>query len=298
MRPRIAKSPGSGDRATRVVIIGDSHIHAIKEALEARDAGATSQRVEAHRLIKMKQIRGESPAPKYSGIAKLAKAVRATLKVESHPIAQAFGDISLDNALKLARRLKQTDVLVSVLGGNQHAVFSTIQHPQPFDFMLPDANQQEPAAEGASLIPYNALYPYFKVALRDGDGETIARFRKATSARMIHLLAPPPKEPNSWIEEHHDTLFVAEGIARQGVSSPDLRLKFWHLQNRAMEEICAELNVEVLQSPANASEANGFLARTYFAGDATHANPRYGELVLQQLDAFLNGTGAVAGAVS
>ena len=145
-------------------------------------------------------------------------------------------------------------MLVSVIGGNQHAVFSTIQHPQPFDFMLPDSNGQEPTIDAASIIPFRTLYSYFRVALRDGDGETIRAFRKATSARMIHLLAPPPKNSNAWIEQHHDTLFVTEGIARSGLQ-PAAASEILAPANMAMEDICSDVDVEVLSSPAGASEA-------------------------------------------
>jgi hypothetical protein len=268
----------------RAVIIGDSHIHAIKDALQARGSNESAIRIEAKRLLKVKHL----PYPAKNEAGGLLASARKLLKGGARKTATAaLGDISFDEALKIARRLGPEDILVSVIGGNQHAVFSTIQHPQPFDFMLPGEATQDGSRTNTELVPFRALYPYFRVALRDGDGETIAALRKATSARMIHLLAPPPKRMNDWIEQHHDTMFVEEGLTQQGVSKPELRLRFWHLQNRAIHEICGELGVEVLGTPPGASDADGFLARAYYAGDATHANPRYGELVLQQLEAML-----------
>jgi hypothetical protein len=279
----------------RAVIIGDSHIHAIKDALQARGSTASDIRIEAKRLLKAKQL---SYAASDQGDGLLASA-RKFLKGGARKNATAaLGDISFDEALKIARRLGPADVLVSVIGGNQHAVFSTIQHPQPFDFMLPGEPAENGQLHDTELVPFRALYPYFRTALRDGDGETIAMFRKATSARMIHLLAPPPKRMNDWIEQHHDTMFVEEGLSQRGVSKPELRLRFWHLQNRAIREICDELRVEVLGTPHRASDPDGFLARAYYAGDATHANPRYGELVLQQLEAMLRHQIETPGAVS
>jgi hypothetical protein len=271
----------------RVVIIGDSHVHAIKDALEARGPSHAKGKIVAQRLLKSKPLPAIDGAPPQGRLRRLVGSARkiATGK-RPGAMTAVFGDVSLDDALKLARRLRPEDVLVSVIGGNQHAVFSTIQHPQPFDFELPDGAGRL-AAGGAELIPFRTLYPYFRAALRDGDGKTIATFRKSTSARMIQLLAPPPKRMNDWIEQHHDTLFVAEGLARQGVSKPELRLKFWQLQNRAIEEICIELGVEVLRPPESSLDPDGFLARPFFAGDATHANRRYGELVLEQLEAML-----------
>jgi hypothetical protein len=134
------------------------------------------------------------------------------------------------------------------------------------------------------LIPFRPLYEYFSEALRLGDGQTIAALRNSTKAQIVHLLAPPPKRENDYIEEHHDTLFAAAGISSLGVSPPGLRMKFWQLQNRAIEEICVELGIETLAPPRDAADPDGFLKRTFYAGDATHANARYGELVLQQLE--------------
>ena len=264
-----------------MVVIGDSHIHAIKEAIAARSSDDVHPSIEAMRLVKMKDALQSSPARRTA--VPIIGRVRNLLSGRSREQTK-FGDISFPQALKLARRLRPQDILISVIGGNQHAVFSTIQHPQRFDFMLPD--ETTAIAPKSELIPFQTLYPYFRSALREGDGKTIAAFRRATKARMIHLLAPPPKRKNHWIEAYHDTLFVGGGLERQGVSRPEFRMKFWRLQNRAIEEICADLDVEVLGIPAQASDPEGFLDRHYYAGDATHANRQYGELVLHQLDAL------------
>jgi len=279
-----ARSP-----AGRIVVIGDSHIHAVQEALKARGSTGTAVRIEAQRLLKMKQLRQPAESAPGRGTPGSFTWARRTLKGR-RPAAKvtALGDISFNDAIRIARRLRSEDILVSVIGGNQHAVLSTIQHPKPFDFMLPEETHLGEPVSGTELIPFHTLYSFFGLGLRNGDAKTIQAFRSSTSARMIHLLAPPPKRMNEWIEQHHDTLFVAEGLGRQGVSRPELRLKFWQLQNRALEEICAELGVEVLGPPADALDPNGFLARPYYAGDATHANLRYGELVLQQLEAVVD----------
>lgn len=273
----LSQKPIAFAAAGRVLIIGDSHIHAIKEALAARGRDGCARPIEAKRLVKMKQAgRRERAGPRGMPIVDRA---RSLLTGET---VTRMGDISLAEALKLARRLQPRDILVSVIGGNQHAVFSTIQHPQRFDFMLP--GEATPVARKSELVPFQTLYPYFRTALREGDGKTIAAFREATKARMIHLRAPPPKRKNHWIEAYHDTLFVGEGLGRRGVSTPELRMKFWRLQNRAIGEICAAIDVEVLDIPPEAADPDGFLDRQYYAGDATHANRQYGELVLHQLE--------------
>jgi hypothetical protein len=255
---RPATRMGTGKR--RIVLFGDSHIHAIQDALKLRGPERGDVHIEARRLLKQK-----------------ANAPHA----RSSPKAGTIGDTSFEDFLSVAATLRKTDVLVSVIGGNQHAVFGTIKHPLPFDFYSPE---NPIVQKHVSLIPYRMLYDQFLRGLRKGDGTMLVALRSATPARVVHLLAPPPKQKNAFIELYHDTHFAAEGIERLGVSSPALRMKFWHLQNRVLQEICGELGIELIPPPAEAMDPHGFLKRSCYAGDATHANIKYGELVLADLE--------------
>jgi hypothetical protein len=246
----------------RIVVFGDSHIHAIQEAIRHRKARHREVRVEALRLLKEKNNK-------------------------------IIGDTSFEAILDIVRGLSANDIFVTVIGGNQHAVFSTIQHPAAFDFLLP-GDSPDDVARNAELIPFRTLHDYFVSGIRSGDLKSIKALREATSAHVVHLLAPPPKGDNAFIEDYHDTRFAEEDIASLGVSSPALRMRFWRLQNLVIEEFCAELGIETLGPPAAARDPNGFLDRVCYANDATHANAEYGELVLQQLEAgFCQASGGV-----
>jgi hypothetical protein len=236
----------------RLVLFGDSHVHAIQEAIRHREAKGRTTAIEARRLLKVKNDK-------------------------------SIGNTTFEEFLEIARSLGPDDIVLSVIGGNQHAVFSTIKHPDAFDFLMPE-EEGVPVAEGATVIPYRTLFNLFADGIRGGDGKSIEALRKATVARMVHLIAPPPKGDNSFIEKYHDTRFAGENIASLGVSQPELRMKFWRLQNRAIRELCAKLGIEVLGPPDDACTADGALAPACYAKDATHANAAYGELVLQQLE--------------
>jgi hypothetical protein len=236
----------------RTIVFGDSHVHALQEAARHRAAKGRKTNVEIRRLLKVKG-------------------------------SKSLGDTPFDEIIEIARSLGGDDVLVTVIGGNQYAVFSTIQHLQAFDFLLPCDDPDEFAGD-AEVIPFRALADYFAGGIRNGDAESIRALRKATAAKVIQLIAPPPKRDNSFIEAYHDTRFAEEGIASLGVSSPELRMKFWRLQNLVVEQLCDDLGVGTLPPPDAARDADGFLARECYAKDATHANENYGELVLQQLE--------------
>ncbi len=264
----------------RVVLFGDSHIHAIQDAIEARRESGRDTFIEAHRLLKSKKA-ADGKGPRQW----LATRLRRILGAQSLGLragSRLVGDMTIESFYRIARTLGTDDVLVSVIGGNQYAVLSTVQHPRPFHFCMP--GEECHPGQGVELVPFRALEHFFVSGLRDGNGERLAALRRSTRAKMVHLLAPPPKRKNHYIEHYHDTHFAEEGIARLGVSNPKLRMKFWKLQNRAIEDICRELGIETVPPPLAARDQHGYLPRSFYAGDATHANVDYGELVSQQLE--------------
>lgn len=285
----------------RRLLFGDSHVHAIQEAIRHRENAGCPVPVEARRLLKQKSKRGDPPdqglgsqastiAGRPSWLSRLSGAkvrrddqpAAAAEGVEDAPLV-TIGDTSFEDFLVIARSLGPADILVSAVGGNQHAVVSTIQHPTPFDFALP-GDPSRLTDENVEMIPFRSMYNFFVSGVRHRDGESLAALRAATKARIIHLPSPPPKADNDFIIRYHDTQFATRGIAVTGVSPPNLRLKFWRLQNQVLGEVCEELGIEMLPVPEEACDADGFLARDYYAKDATHANEAYGELVLLQLE--------------
>ena len=234
----------------RIILFGDSHTYAVQRAIERRVVKEIAVPLKAHRLRKTK-----------NGIV--------------------MGDTSFEEFLAKASTLSDADVVVSMIGGNQHAVFSTVQHPRHFTFMLPG---DKAARDDAEIIPYRALAQHFEAGIRGRDGQSLEALRKAARGRVVHLQPPPPKRDNDHILRHHESRFAEDKIADLGVSTPELRMAFWQLQATLLASLCAELDIEVLPPPPGALDPDGFLAEAFYASDATHANPLYGELVLQQIE--------------
>lgn len=251
---RSARDTGRGNldlKAHRIVLFGDSHSYAVQRAIEKREGKGRQAPLSAHRLSKIKNGKQQ-------------------------------GDTSFEEFLDIVRPLTPEDVVLSMIGGNQHAVFSTIQHPQHFDFLEPGSPRRiEP---GAELIPYRILAEAFSTGIRNRDGKSLKALREATSARVVHVIPPPPKGDNEFIQKYHESVFANEGISERGVSSPALRMKFWSLQTKVLEQICSDLGVDVMMPPARACDPEGFLLPDFGANDATHGNPRYGELILREVE--------------
>ena len=114
----------------RIIIVGDSHTDAIKKALKKNyQSEHNNASIEAYRYFKRK---GDS----YIG------------DLEEHQIMQILSELSPE------------DLVVSTIGGNQHQVFSLVQHPVPFYVFTP-CLLQEKLAENLSIITYNQVFDYF-----------------------------------------------------------------------------------------------------------------------------------------
>lgn len=244
-----------------IMVIGDSHVDAIKRAIKVRRMGGAETEVSAYRLSKMKNDK-------------------------------LIGDMSFQDCIDKIRTLGPEDIVVSAIGGNQHAVFGTIQHPTPFDFF---EQGDDPVASGGAvqIVPKRMLASIFDAGIRNGDGQQLTSLRGATKARVFHLIPPPPKEDNAHILSYHETKFAEEDIVSLGVSPPALRLKFWKLQVSILKQFCGENEIEVIYPMASALTPDGYLSPDYYANDATHANGDYGELVLQHLEALANSSCAL-----
>lgn len=253
---RNAAAPRSSRKAApakqrRILLFGDSHAHAVQTAITKRRGKGQTTRVTAYRLLKQKK----------QGVH--------------------VGDSSLQDFLALVADAGPDDLVVSMIGGNQHAVYSTIQHPRPFDFYNPEGDPVDDSVE--EIIPYHVLADLFGRGLWGGDGASLKALRKATHARIIHVLPPPPKADNDHIIKNHETFF-ADDLPEHGVSPPMLRLKFWKLQARLLRKICTALNIEVMMPPARAVDEQGFLRPEFYAQDATHGNWLYGERIIRTLE--------------
>lgn len=240
----------------RVVVIGDSHTHTVKQAIAARMARNESVGVEAYAYSKVRKGR-------------------------------EVGDLSLDAVNELVPSLAPADLLVSTIGGNHDAVLGLIQHPVPFDVMMPGS---EPFDElpGIVMIPYAQMKAQLELAVSMRDRKKLRHLRKLARCAMIHLAPPPPKEDSVMLQRMRSPgyFFRVGGIAERGVSPPSLRLKLWQIQMSVLSDVAAELGIQLLPPPLPTITPDGFLKPEYFGKDASHANSAYGEALLDQIEGY------------
>ncbi len=235
----------------KVLLIGDSHIYAIQAALAKK----------------------AKVPPGFSFEA---------LRVGSHKNTKVKGDVTIDGAIEKVKSLSANDVFVTLLRGNEFNSVGLIQHPRPFDVMMPGetANQMQ---HGAEIIPVQTLRAFFTTSLVSGYGKLLLKLKGSCAAQMACLTSPAPKEDAEHIKRGAETYFRDLGISEIGVTPAPVRLKLWTLQQQALEAFCGANNIAYLDNPADARDEAGFLKRKYYAGDATHGNKEYGSLVLWQI---------------
>jgi len=242
-----------------VCVFGDSHTDALKKALRKFHSDICS--IQVFRYLKDKN-------------------------------GKQLGDLTVEEIASLLSTLEEKDMVVSMIGGNQHQVFSLVQHPVPFR-MFTKGEIVRLNDLPAVTIPYNQIWEYFESGLSSRDGSRIKQLKAAVKCKIFHLVPPPPKEDSVHVLKRHEAKFINAGIQEKGVSPAPLRLKIWQLQVDVLEKLTAEWGVTLLPNPTGTRCEKGYLDQEYYANDATHANMKYGELVLSQLEQFAMPTTSV-----
>ena len=121
---------GSSETA-RAVIVGDSHTHALIEALQF--------------------------GPHETG---WLTAYRLARKKEAHVIP----GVSLDDMRGILAKLDRDDLVVTAIGGSLHLKYGLVQHPQRFDILLDANHTYDPEAQ---LIPRRQVEDMFDAELQN-----------------------------------------------------------------------------------------------------------------------------------
>ena len=187
-------------------------------------------------------------------------------------------DILNRRTIKAIRRAKN-DVLVSCIGGNVHNVFGLVNHPQPFEFILPD-EPDLPVADNAEILPHAAMRLALAGRMRR-HLRLLQAVRRHMPGRMLHLESPPPIPSTEYILAHPGTF--GKKIVERGIAPVWLRYKLWRLASTIFREECITLGIEWVPVPRQMQDADGMLIARAWSRDATHANPWYGRCLLRNL---------------
>jgi hypothetical protein len=190
-----------------------------------------------------------------------------------------------DGAPSLSWRLaedvgeRSRELIVSLIGGNKHNILGLLNHPRPFDFVLPE-EPDLPFTPGAECVPVDLVAD--SLAKRAANELDLLRLlRKATTVPMVHMESPPPNPSVDHIRRHPGVF--KDRIDELGVAPVHLRYKLWRVHSSVVRSACAEAGIGFVPVPREAMDAQSMLLEPAWADDPTHGSTWYGALVLKQI---------------
>jgi hypothetical protein len=178
----------------------------------------------------------------------------------------------------LAERLAKGRLVLSLIGGSAHSVLAAVEHPRPFDLVLP-ADPDLPLDTSRELVPADAL----RMKLEEMSTpflNSIPLVARVATGPLVQLEPPPPLADNELIAPFVPWAFYP---GQPRIVAPKwVRYKVWRLHCEVIAATCARLGVALAPSPPAARDDEGFL-HPDFNEDGAHANAAYGALVLEEL---------------
>lgn len=200
-------------------------------------------------------------------------------------IADASGNYALNSALMLAIDEKvprhYNRVFISMFGGNAHNALTLLEHPTPFDIILPE-EPGRPRIPNAEVVPYRYIESFIR-RLAEGYILNMTCLRNAYREPVVHIESPPPIGDNDFVLAHLEQYFLDQ-TRHPRVAPRELRYKLWRLHSKIIREAATAFGVDFLPAPAASVDPEGFLAREAYGSDSTHAGAAYGLHILKELE--------------
>ncbi len=165
--------------------------------------------------------------------------------------------------------------------GNQHNIHFLLKTEYQFKCLGLNENLSVP------VIPQSQIRELYKPTFEELK-MVLNGFSK--SASVILLGTPAPKD-KQFLDKHlkNDPYFtqIGEnlGISKKDLSATDnnIRAYMWKITQKMTQEVSAKYNYEFFPSPALSYNEASILFSDYYADDLTHANEKYGNLMLKEL---------------
>ena len=174
---------------------------------------------------------------------------------------------------RMLDELKAADpeILVTAVNGTEHARFSMVE--RGCDLV---------ESEGLSQpIPDRLLARALAKAVEETILVHDVLKDLLPGARIVSMMPAPPLKEDAHIMENPE---VFAGLLQEhGISSSAYRLRVYRLAYEIVENRLAEKGIATLAPPEGSTDQDGFLLPELRLG-CTHANARYGRMVLDQID--------------
>ncbi|TDW16549.1 hypothetical protein EV128_1341 [Rhizobium azibense] len=172
----------------------------------------------------------------------------------------------------------QAKLVVFALWGNWYNTIAIVEHPEPFDFIYPGVDETVDA--GRRIIPFAQMKRIVNNNVRYRL-EMVKTLAPLTNSKILMMEPPPPIEDENHILKFPGAFSEAVTV---GVTPAPIRRKLWKLQSQVYSDLSEETGMEFFPFLPEAMSPSGYLAPEYCYRDPTHANAKYGEMVVSELE--------------
>lgn len=203
----------------------------------------------------------------------------STLAVQTEPrvVAMAPGFQQLLGTLDAAGG---RNTLFTFIHGEEHIHLALRERPDPFDFELPDRPDLA-LLPGRQVLPLAVAERMVEYQLARTRAILMAVRAAQADLRVVNVVCPPTNRTVHWDPgpggERSDTM---------ALTPLSVRLKVYLLYAQLLRRATTGWGIDSLAPPAGTVSDDGYL-RDEFAADSVHGNKRYGEQVVQQMNALL-----------
>lgn len=176
-------------------------------------------------------------------------------------------------------------------GGNTHLALYLFAPTPLFDIVI-SSYPDFPLDESVVIVPEEAIRAILGPPVEQLKCTILAL--KSSAKNILVPGTPAPKEDDDFIrsrfrtEPHFVKVAANMGLdpTKVPLSPPLLRLKLWIILQDLLREAAEETGATFVPVPRSTQTEAGFLHRSCYADDVTHANLAFGDLMLGELRKF------------
>jgi hypothetical protein len=174
--------------------------------------------------------------------------------------------------------------VVIIWNGNQHNANFMFQTEPKFTMLGVTENSYD---QKANPIPRSMIKAFFKPSFEELT-EIIPSLSNAANITLMNGPAPKPLShiQKCILQEKYFTDIaksLGEDIADLVITSDSLRLELWNVLAELLANSAHTLGTNFLSAPEASRDTFGLLSQEYWTSDVTHANSKYGMLLIDEL---------------
>jgi len=171
-------------------------------------------------------------------------------------------------------------IYISMFGGNAHNALTLLEHPHPFDFIIPE-DTTLPIEENCEVLTIGYIEEFI-LKMSEIYRLNTASLKYSVKEPVFHFESPPPIGSNKFILDHLENWFKNEENSSR-IAPKYLRYKLWRTHSRIIQSSCNSCGVNFIETPLEAFDEEGFLKEEH-ARDSTHADGSFGGLILRNFE--------------